>query len=425
MDRERSRDVSSGRPHPPAEDVIVHQDHRSLPEPASLAWLAVDNDDPGPLIAAAQASLGEPLALAGDGGEVLAHAPDDAGGRRAAEIARAAAVKGLRAPPGWTIVAVGTNGGRALGFLAARVAPAAGDEDLPGLLALLAPLVAEQLRRRRLLERQRDALLRRLVTDPRADAQGLRGDAAAVGLRFAGAYWPAVVFTSRRPLSAALLDGARAALRPPAADCHSTVLDGCLILLHPDGPEAEVGGAGWARAVVDGMRAAGPAALAQAVVADAPAPVGASLPAAVAELLALARLTPRVDPERAVASRRQHALDRLLLRNVEARAARRFVRDQIGSLIDWDREHHSDLLGVLEASLDHPRHDEAARRCFMHRNTFRHRVRQIDEVLGEGRLDDPDVRLAVRVAIKLHRLAATRGAGAPVGDRVQRLGTAG
>lgn len=425
MDARRSRDVSSGRPISPPNDVIVHQDHRSLPEPASLAWLAVDNDDPGPLLAAAHASLGEPLALAGDGGEVLAHAPDDDAGRRAAEIARAAALKGLREPPGWTIVAVGTNGGRALGFLAARVAPAAGEEDAPGLLALLAPLVAEQLRRRRLLEHQRDALLHRLVSDPRADEQGLRADAAAVGLRLAGAYWPAVVFTRRRPLPAALLDGARAALQPSAADAHSTVLDGCLVLLQPDGADAEVDAAGWAGAVVDAMRAAGPASLAQAVVADVPASVGPSLPIAVAELLALARSTPRLDPERAVASRRQHALDRLLLRNVETRAAGRFVRDQIGCLLDWDREHHSDLLGVLEASLDHPRHDEAARSCFMHRNTFRHRVRQVDEVLGEGRLDDPDVRLAVRVAIKLHRLAATRGAGPSASERARRLGTAG
>ena len=41
----------------------------------------------------------------------------------------------------------------------------------------------------------------------------------------------------------------------------------------------------------------------------------------------------------------------------------------------------------------------------MHRNTFRHRVHQAREVLGDT-LEDPDVRLAVHVALKLRRLLA-------------------
>jgi DNA-binding PucR family transcriptional regulator len=52
-----------------------------------------------------------------------------------------------------------------------------------------------------------------------------------------------------------------------------------------------------------------------------------------------------------------------------------------------------------------PRHDVAAARCFMHRNTFRHRFRDATKILGDN-LDDPDVRLAVHVALKLRRVLA-------------------
>jgi DNA-binding PucR family transcriptional regulator len=39
----------------------------------------------------------------------------------------------------------------------------------------------------------------------------------------------------------------------------------------------------------------------------------------------------------------------------------------------------------------------------MHRNTFRHRLRQAMEFLGDA-LDDPEVRVAVHVALKLRRV---------------------
>ena len=44
----------------------------------------------------------------------------------------------------------------------------------------------------------------------------------------------------------------------------------------------------------------------------------------------------------------------------------------------------------------------------MHRNTFRHRAHQAREVLGHT-LDDPNVRLAVHVALKLRRLLTGPG----------------
>ena len=77
--------------------------------------------------------------------------------------------------------------------------------------------------------------------------------------------------------------------------------------------------------------------------------------------------------------------------------------DQIGALLAWDGEHHGDLLTVLETALDYPRHEQAAHRCYMHRNTFRQRLRMATQVLGFD-LEDPDVRLATHVALKLRRM---------------------
>ena len=77
--------------------------------------------------------------------------------------------------------------------------------------------------------------------------------------------------------------------------------------------------------------------------------------------------------------------------------------DQIGALLAWDGERHGDLLTVLEAALDYPQHEQAANRCYMHRNTFRQRLQMATQVLGHD-LEDPDVRLATHVALKLRRM---------------------
>lgn len=71
----------------------------------------------------------------------------------------------------------------------------------------------------------------------------------------------------------------------------------------------------------------------------------------------------------------------------------------------------ANLLDVLEAGLDHTRHDDAAHQCFVHRNTFRHRFAQAVDLLGEP-LDRPERRLAAHVAVKLHRLLQTEAGNA-------------
>ena len=168
------------------------------------------------------------------------------------------------------------------------------------------------------------------------------------------------------------------------------------MLLHPVTAEDP---AAWFERLVGRVRALAPSSGAQAVAADRALPLEA-LAAEVARLVRLARFGPRAGPAPPVVGAGRYALDRLLWDNLDGREARAFVEDRIGALIAWDRSHGSDLLRVLEAALDLPRHDRAASRCFMHRNTFRHRLRQAADVLGED-IDDPEIRLAVHVALKL------------------------
>jgi len=176
------------------------------------------------------------------------------------------------------------------------------------------------------------------------------------------------------------------------------IVDGRVVLLHPgDRPDATA----WFEGVVERVRLFAPSAGAYVIAADRSVPPG-ELGAEVAHLLRLARLGPRAEDAAPVMGARQYALDRLLWDSIAPADVRGFVEDELGRLIAWDRDHGSDLLRVLEVALDFPRHDLAARRCFMHRNTFRHRLKQATDVLGDD-LEDPDVRLAVHVALKLRR----------------------
>jgi purine catabolism regulator len=181
-----------------------------------------------------------------------------------------------------------------------------------------------------------------------------------------------------------------------------------IVLLHPsraaDAQEDRAEPLGWLTETVAQARALAPELLPQAIAGEAPVEL-TLVSGEVARLDALRRLGPRVERSRPVVPPRAYGLESLLWANVDAGAARHFVEDQLGRLLAWDREHQTDLLSVLEAALDFPRHDQAASRCFMHRNTFRHRLHQTTEVLG-ATLEDPNERLAAHVALKLHRLLA-------------------
>ena len=85
-----------------------------------------------------------------------------------------------------------------------------------------------------------------------------------------------------------------------------------------------------------------------------------------------------------------------------ARAASTLVGDPLGPLAvlrDHDSAHHSDHLRTLAAWLDHPgAPTRAAQSIHVHPNTMRYRMARIADLAGLD-LDDPIVRLAVRLQI--------------------------
>lgn len=356
-----------------------------------LVHVAVESEDPGRFVAAAARALGGPVGLVGSAGEILGHAPDDADGRRALAIAVATGTSAT-APAGWRVVLIRQAGARP-GVLAVRAAGA--DEADAPLLDLVATLLGEQLKRAALLQAQTAALLRRVVSDPGLGAQRAHQDAAALGLTLADTYWPAVLTWDAARTPAPAVERIHREARRLVNGGLTARLGGRMILLHPGRDPFS-----WFERVVERVRVVAPSSGAQAIAAEETVALG-ELSAEVIKLDALCGLGRRAETDRPVVSAREYALDRLL-RQVGATAeAQRFVEDRLGTLIAWDREHGSDLLRVLEAALDSPRHDQAASRCYMHRNTFRHRFRLATRVLGDG-LKDPDARLAVHLALKLH-----------------------
>jgi len=382
-----------------------------MPEPVtSLVRAAIESDAPQQLVAVAQEALGKPLGLAGPSGEALGRAPPSQAGERALAIARAAATSRLVAPPGWWIVGI-ARGTSSFGYLA--IGGRGGSEDpSPELVALLSKLLADQLQRIALLRDHTSELLRRLVSDPEANPARARREAAASGLELADAYWPALLGWRGHLPHHDVVEGI---LRDPDVDPSGRLgvpfAERTVLLHRGDGTQSGDGAPEWFHEVAARAKRLAPSARPQVIVGERMLGL-TDLGAGVAELDALWRMGPRGDGDQALVSVRHYALDLLLARMADAPEAAAFVRQQIGPLIAWDRRYRSDLLTVLEAGLDLPRHDVAAARCFMHRNTFRHRFRHALTILGDT-LDDPEVRLAVHVALKLQRLLPDGPAAGP------------
>jgi sugar diacid utilization regulator len=381
----------------------------------SLVRVAVGCDDPARLIAAVEPQLAAPLGLVDFTGNRLGHAPDTDAGRQALAVAGAAARSRLVAPPGWTIVPIARGASR-LGFLAVGE-NAATDAGRERLLDLLATLLADQLHRVSLLEDHAATFVQRLVTDPGLEALSARREAAGFGLALADHYWPAILAWRGGVPRTEVVEMVAQAARALAGGSLTASLHDRIVLVHPAGDRDRV--VDWLEQIVGHARSLAPSSRAQALADQGSVEVG-MLSARVAELYALWQLGPRADPEQPVVGARNYALERLLRNAASARQARAFVDDLLGKLLAWDREQGTNLVAVLEAALDFPRHDLAASRCFMHRNTFRHRYQQATEILGDG-LEDPDVRLAVHVALKLRNVLPRPEAPAASNPRRDRV----
>jgi hypothetical protein len=386
---------------PAAGTGVTHDPEEALGPLPGLVRAAMESEDPRRLISAAAGAFDRPLALVSATGHPLGHAPDDERGRQALAVA-AAAGAGAAPPPNWSVVPLGSAAAH-LGRLAAG--PGAGRPDAPdALLDLLAALIGDQLRRGALLNAQVATFVRRLVSEPDMRADGARHEAGELGVALAATYWPGVL-AWRTPPPPGVLQEVDHEARRLAPRALTTLLDGRPVLLHPGGDGR--GAAAWLARVVRVVRASAPASGAQAIMAERPADL-ASLRCHVADLTGLCDLGPRASDDPLVVPAGRYAVDRLLRRTVSGIDARRFVGDRLGPLMRWDREHRTDLTRVLEAALDFPRHDQAAARCFMHRNTFRRHLRHATLLLGAD-LEDPDVRLALHLAVKLRRTLADSG----------------
>lgn len=99
-------------------------------------------------------------------------------------------------------------------------------------------------------------------------------------------------------------------------------------------------------------------------------------------------------------------LYRLLLGLRDQAEVRRFYGDTLGRLVDYDREHNTELVATLRAYFEQNSNaSETARRLYVHRNTLNYRLQRISEIIGLD-LDSADTRLALQVALRIHFLGA-------------------
>ncbi|GAB4551657.1 MAG: PucR family transcriptional regulator [Anaerolineae bacterium] len=94
-----------------------------------------------------------------------------------------------------------------------------------------------------------------------------------------------------------------------------------------------------------------------------------------------------------------------LLARSEFQEDLRALRDKmIGNLLKYEEKQGADLLQTLEAFFKcHGNYTQTAELLSVHRNTLFYRMNRIQEITGLN-LDQPDVRLAVHLSLKIHRL---------------------
>lgn len=374
-----------------------------------LIRVATHTDQIDDLLAAGSADLRRPLAIVDANGAHLAGAPATGGGREALLAAQAAARRGGEPTAGqtaWLIRPV-LAGERLLGYMSAGGQPPPTVAE-QALLDALCSLLAGSLRRAALAtavsaERAR-ALRRRLITDPGLTPTVAAEQARAVGIALAERYWPAILVCEAGELDQVTLSGiADLAQRFGPESVVVPFDDHMAVVLLPDlAPDRQALPAlehmvRFARGRLAPHGARG-------IAADTSVGLR-ELPAVVRGLEPLRRYPQQDSAALSVVDAGRFALNRLFYESLDRPYAAEFVRAQIGAIIAYDREHRTDLAATLQAALDHPNRDEAARAVSMHRNTFRRHLKQAIQLVGVD-LDDPDARLALHVALRLRRLLA-------------------
>lgn len=84
---------------------------------------------------------------------------------------------------------------------------------------------------------------------------------------------------------------------------------------------------------------------------------------------------------------------------------KRFHQETLGALIRYDDAHGTGLVHTLEVFFDQNANvSQASRALYVHRNTLNYRLQRIVEITGLD-LNSPEVRLALQLALKAHRLS--------------------
>jgi sugar diacid utilization regulator len=316
-------------------------------------------------------------------------------------------------PAGWAVRRL-AEGPEALGWLVIGECDGSsplGHEVLDALCGLMSGQLKRASLLRTVLAERRATLRHRIVMDAGVSSSTLLAEARRVGLHLAEFYWPALLVCRRGELVTSTLTQIALAW-DKRAPVGSFVVpsDGSLALLYAEESMGARSRLDVERAVCHAVQVAaaeGTALDAQAIIAELSVPIE-RLQAEVRLLRSLRRYPTRAPQDPPLMHARNFALDRLL-EQLDRPSQQRFVNQCLGKLIAFDDRHGSMLAETLELALEHPRRDAAARAGYMHRNTFRRRLQQA-LVLVDADLDDPDQRLALHIALRLHRLSADSSA---------------
>ena len=87
-----------------------------------------------------------------------------------------------------------------------------------------------------------------------------------------------------------------------------------------------------------------------------------------------------------------------LLLSLKIEELKSFYQESIGCLVEYDTEHHGELLHTLEEILRYPTVAETAKALHVHRNTLLYRIQRIQEITKLN-LDDGETRLTLHLAL--------------------------
>jgi sugar diacid utilization regulator len=290
-----------------------------------------------------------------------------------------------------------------------------------GLLELVRGLLVDQLRaaslRQSLADERAAALTRRIVAGPPIEPQAARPEARRARMRLAAFYRPALLVSDRDEIDDEVLSRVGDLLRQHAPASLVVRHDSRAVVLLLAQEAARSRGDFEIRFAFEEIVALVsrrlPAAHARIILAANNLALP-DLPIQIRELVTLRRYPLLLDhcSESHVIPTSRYALLRML-DDVDHKRAAEFVLSRIGPLLAYDEAHNAALAEALEVSLDWPNREAAARHAYMHRNTFRRRLKQACELIG-SRLVDPEERLAVHVALKLTRVLRAPGGARPL-----------